>query len=132
MPPGAYPGLMDLPEVAEIVAATMVAGTHYSADWFPVPMPVVAPRPVVRSIIAVSQSRGPKVDNLAAGFVGLFDVNDFRCRRLLRCSLLCPFERQPLTFQPFPMQALPLIGNGIVVGCGFSGSADDVGNFDLC
>ena len=71
MPPGAYPGLMDLPEVAEIVAATMVAGTHYSADWFPVPMPVVAPRPVVRSIIAVSQSRGPKVDNLAAGFVGL-------------------------------------------------------------
>jgi hypothetical protein len=96
---------MDLPEVAEIVAATMVAGTHYSADWFPVPMPVVAPRPVVRSIIAVSQSRGPKVDNLAAGFVGLFE---------------------------FPMQALPLIGNGIVVGCGFSGSADDVGHFDLC
>lgn len=121
---------MGLPEVAEIVSAAMVAGARYSADWFPVPVPVVASRPVLRSIMAVSQSRGPEVDKLAAACVALFDVNDFG--RLPRCFLLRPFERQPVTFQPFPMQALPLIGNGIIVGCGFSGSAYDVGHFDLC
>ncbi len=123
---------MNLSEVAKTGPARIAAGLPYSADWSPVPVPVVTSRPVVGSIFTVSQSRGPEVDDMAAGVVGSFDINDLGRRRLPGSFLFFPFERQPVEFQPFPMHALPLIGNGIVVGCGLIGSAGDVGQFDLC
>ena len=122
---------MDLSDVAENVSDGMVAGLPYSTDWSPVAMPVVTSRPVVRSIIAVSQPRGSQIDYLAAVFVGPFDVNDFRCLRLPGRFLFCPFERDPVTFQAFPMQALPLISNGIVVGCVHIRFGIGVGYFDF-
>lgn len=117
---------MNLPKVAQTGPTRIVAGLPYSADWSPVPVPVVTSRPVVRSIITVSQSRGPEVNDMAAGVIGSFDVNDLGRRWLPGRFLFFPFERQPVKFQPFLMHALPLIGNGIVVGCVLIGSADDV------